>query len=408
MIDNRTAFVVELPRSKSLSNRWLLLSKLSGDRIRLSGLSDSSDTVHLKRLLGHTGPVFDAGDGGTTFRFLLAYLSMISGQHQLAGTGRITDRPVEELVDALLALGAEIEYTGVHGRPPLAIQGGHITGGRIDVDASRSSQFVSALLLIAPFLRDGLELTIKDGKTVSRPYISMTLKVLSAAGVEFHSSAEAIMISPQSVQSCHIEIERDWSSAAFFYQLAALLPSCTIHFSGLFRSGLQGDEKVADLFYRMGVQTADTVDGIVIRSPDHFPVLSGLLDFDLNDTPDLAPSILMACLGRRINCRLHGIAHLRYKESDRIKALLELVHLSGGDAEIDHDSLILSRFPEKFMPLIVDPLGDHRIAMSAAIFSATRTPVTVLDPDVVNKSFPGFWNSIAAFDLPVTVRTKSC
>ncbi|MFM8433201.1 MAG: 3-phosphoshikimate 1-carboxyvinyltransferase [Bacteroidota bacterium] len=390
---------VQLPSSKSISNRWLILQRLSEGDIRLDGLSDSTDTRTLQRLLQDDGVDHDAGDGGTTFRFMLAILSLLPGTHRLAGNSRMAQRPMKELIDALSGLGAVIHTDPGSGLFPLTIEGGHMVGGRVEIGAETSSQFISALALIGPFLKNGLEISI-EGKVVSRSYIDMTLKILHQAGSQVNATTDLLKISPSSIKSQRVLIERDWSSAAFFYEACALKPGLTVHFPGLFFTGFQGDEAVADFFSDLGVTTSLEENGIKIHSFELEK--KARLRFDLIDCPDLMPALTMTCFGRKQRVLFSGVRHLRLKESDRIQVLADAIQSQGGDIEVGDDTFELIGFPVENRSFNIDSCNDHRIAMSMAMFSASGCPVSLAGSDSVSKSFPGFWDAIEPLKLPVS------
>ena len=289
--------------------------------------------------------------------------------------------------------------TGVN---TLKINGGSILGGDTKVDVSRSSQFASAIMLIGPFLKNGLRLKLIGDKFVSRSYITMTLKILELAGVEVAAMGNYIEIPNQRVAPPDFEVECDWSSAAFWYQYVAHYKSAKINLSGLSRSGIQGDECMADFFKQLGVRTTQDNRSIIIEYDPSFLSI-GQLQFDLADVPDLAPALILTCFGERIPAVFTGINHLQFKESDRIKSIASCINSLGGEMKVVDDAIILNDFPESFNSVIVNPFNDHRIAMAMAMFSATGTSVTLSDQNVVNKSYPEFWSHIELFDLPVTL-----
>ncbi|MFM2135345.1 MAG: hypothetical protein RL021_745 [Bacteroidota bacterium] len=385
---------VRLPFSKSISNRLLLLRAFSKGKVTVNGLSDATDTVRLQRLLEQHSSSYDAGDGGTTLRFLLPYLAMNGSECTLAGNERMNRRPVRELVDALRSLGANILYVAAEGYPPLHILPAEIRGGAVNVDTSRSSQFASALMLAAPFICGGLTLRF-SGTRVSDSYVDMTLRVLAAAGVEFIVEDSGVRIPQQQLPETEFDVELDWSSAAFWYQLVALRQECSLLLTGLRTGSFQGDESVSKHFSRLGVVTTPTAEGIRIDSnvPSEMSVP---LEFDLRSTPDLAPALIVACFGRRIPAVFTGIEHLRYKESDRMAVLLK--YLSAMGARVVHAGgrFELQSFPDQFPSFTVDPHEDHRIAMAFAILSCLHGGVKVSHPEVVRKSYPEFWDQLAA------------
>jgi 3-phosphoshikimate 1-carboxyvinyltransferase len=384
---------ISLPLSKSISNRILLLEALSGGVICPDAVADSTDTTRLKELLYSNDYLLDAGDGGTTLRFLLPRLALGGKERMLTGTPRMRKRPVSELVDALNSIGADITYAGEAGYPPLKVGASRVGGGEVTVDTSRSSQFVSALLLAAPFLPGGLVVTMK-GDRVSASYVQMTLHILERAGIKFFAENDRITISHQHVSRQVITVERDWSSAAFWYELAALRPDLSFFLEGLTSDGVQGDAVAVVHFERLGVFSRMVDGGMMIGGrADHIPQDS--LEFDLSSTPDLAPVLVVACFARKLPAVFNGISHLRYKESDRM-ALLEH-YLTECGARVFYDGLKfeLLSFSERSLPVLVDPHDDHRLAMAFGILGFCQSGVTVSHPEVVRKSYPDFWNQLA-------------
>lgn len=385
---------VRLPFSKSISNRLLLLSAFSKGNVTINGLSEATDTVRLRRLLEQRGSSFDAGDGGTTLRFLLPYLALSGLDCTLTGTERMNLRPVRELVDALRTIGADIRYLVTEGYPPVHILPSPIKGGNVTVDTSRSSQFASALMLAAPFISGGLTIQL-SGSRVSDSYLIMTMRILAAAGIVFDSDGSTIRIPQQELPKIVFDVERDWSSAAFWYQLVSLQPGSSLLLQDLRKGSFQGDEIVSDHFARLGVMTSQTAEGVRIDSCP-LPDSTVPLEFDLQSTPDLAPALVVACFGRKIPAVFTGIEHLRFKESDRLLVLQKYLTILGARVLHEGGRFELRSFPDQVASLTVDPHDDHRIAMAFAILGSACRGVRVSQPDVVRKSYPEFWDQLAA------------
>ncbi|MFM2208297.1 MAG: hypothetical protein RL213_2272 [Bacteroidota bacterium] len=397
-MEQSRAVRISLPLSKSISNRILLLEALSGGAIRPDAVSDSTDTTRLKQLLYSSDYVLDAGDGGTTFRFVLPWLALGGKERILTGTPRMLKRPVSELVDALNSMGADITYAGESGCPPLKVGVSRIAGGEVTVDTSRSSQFVSALLLTAPFLPAGMVIHM-TGPQVSSSYVRMTLRILERACIDYHTGDFRIEIPHQDVSQQVLTVEQDWSSAAFWYELAALRPDLSFFLEGLTMDSVQGDAAAAVHFERLGVISRPSDSGMMITcSADHFSQTA--LEFDLSATPDLAPPLVVACFARKIPAVFTGISHLRYKESDRMELLERYLTVCGARVIYDGLKFELQSFSDRTRPVLVDPHEDHRIAMAFAILGSSQPGVTVSHPEVVSKSYPDFWNQLAK--CPVT------
>jgi 3-phosphoshikimate 1-carboxyvinyltransferase len=381
---------VHLPASKSISNRVLILEAISDGIIHGKGYSDADDTQKLKNLLHELPEAAYAGAGGTTFRFLLAFLATKKGYEGiLSGTDRLMERPVSLLVDALRALGASIEYLGIYERPPLHITGKRLEGGTISLNSEVSSQFLTSLLLIAPSFKNGLTL-IPSGTIASRPYLDMTLKLLQQCGVLVEDSGKEIKVFSGSFKQQEIEIEKDWSAASYFYSLVALSENGTIELPGLRIESLQGDAKTCQLYNQLGVETVETVDGIILRKKD---VECTEFSFDFSEQPDLAQTLAVTCVGLGIKARMSGLESLRVKETDRIMAIrTELGKLNVHTEEPKEGSLLIDPKTADFSKTwIVETYEDHRMAMAFAPLLMKCSHLVIRDPHVVRKSFPDFW-----------------
>lgn len=398
-----------LPASKSISNRLLILRSLAGKGISIDNLSDAEDTMHLGQLLNRIDDykahsandplVLDTGDAGTAFRFLTALLAVTPGNFILTGSARMLNRPVGPLVEALHNLGARIEYVGRTGYPPLRFSENVATGGFTEMDAGISSQFVSALLMIGPRLPDGLILRLK-GRPVSQPYISMTISLLSRFGVQVISRYNTYAVPSQAILPQQVRVEADWSSAAFWYEMAALAYSVDIHLPGLHQESIQGDRAAVELFRLLGVETKEDPEGIRISKGTmlHVPV-----EVDLSDYPDLVLPFAVACSILEQKVIITGIGHLQWKESERLTALCRELSKTGVVPDISEPGIII--LPGT-MPLLVpsgyfDPWGDHRMAMAFAALAIPYGLVGISHPEVVDKSYPGFWYEVkkAGFKL---------
>lgn len=400
-----TILKVELPFSKSISNRLLILQTLSGNAFSINYLSDSSDTIKLQSILNDSGQLVDAGDGGTTFRFLLPYFALRKEDVVLTGTKRMLNRPVRELVDTLRSMGAAIDYLEKDDYPPLRIHGGGLRGGSVHVDVSRSSQFASALLLIAPFIKSGIELTL-NGDAVSASYIDLTLKVMEQVGFSYGRNERSITIPFQQPKYTSVKVERDWSSAAFWYLLVAVKRDVTVEFSELLFSGVQGDQQAATLFLELGVKSIAKENGVVISAVKDF-TLSEKISFNLKSTPDLGPALITACFALKQPAVFNGVSHLRYKESDRLQALYTVFTAAGAKVILSDDRFELLDFPAHFIPVVVDPMDDHRIAMTFGVLGAIGFPFKIKHPEVVGKSYPKFWEQLVMHGFHVPLATAN-
>ena len=391
---------IDLPLSKSISNRALVLNLVRNGCFRLDRLSDANDTVIMQKALMQISmrsqATIDAEDAGTCMRFLTALLSIVEGEWLLTGTERLRERPLGVLAESLIALGADISFIGKQGHLPLKIKGKHLSGGRVEIKGDISSQFISALLLIAPSFENGLELVIR-GDLVSRPYVNMTTDLLRKAGVAVSDMGAIIKVSRagKAPDPFDFRVEADWSAASYYYGICALSPSATITLSGLQEKSIQGDSVLPSLFKTLGVQTVFYDNYIVINR-----TLQTATEFiyDFRDCPDLAQTLAVACFALNIRARLTGLATLRVKETDRLAALCAELGNLGADVSATSDSLTLGAphlkpFKGNNTP-VINVYNDHRMAMSFALLSLRYDKLSLRDHSVVSKSYPAFWEHL--------------
>lgn len=391
--------VIELPLSKSISNRALILAALTEGAPYPPRLADCTDTQVLAATLqqGLAGEV-NVGGAGTAMRFLAAYYAATPGADIfLDGDERMRQRPIRQLVDALRACGAEMEYAGEEGFPPLKIKGKRLKGGRVTVDATVSSQFVSALLMVAPTMEEGLTLEL-DGEPVSLPYILLTAGMMEDRGAEIDRSPLTISVAPGPYRApASDDAEADWSAAAFFYEITALSAGW-LTLRDLRTDSRQGDRRAAEYFERLGVITApsEEIEGAVDLQPS--PDLFGRLEADLSDTPDLAPALVVTASLLGVPFRLTGLQSLGIKECDRLQALVEEMEKVGVRVEKIRDFGLEwdgSRHPVFEVP-VFDSRGDHRMAMALAPAAVYLPGAVVRGAETVAKSFPAYWDALRA------------
>lgn len=383
---------ITISGSKSESNRLLILKQLYPE-LRLVNLSDSDDTHHLQSALNHPSGVVDIGHAGTAMRFLTAYFASQEGiDVTVTGSERMQQRPIQLLVDALRDLGADIQYLEKEGYPPLHIKGKQFTNQRVSIQGNISSQYISALLLIAPSLPNGLVLDLM-GAITSRPYIEMTLKLLESIGVQTRFRAQTIEIAPlKRCDAKEIVIESDWSSASYFYSCVALgIVGSRVRLSSFHPHSLQGDKRLATIYEHFGVSTSFEDNAIVLTK--HKNASSENVFLDLTDAPDIAQTIAVTCFGLGISCDLHGLHTLRIKETNRLEALENELRTLGADIRVTVDSLHLRASNEIHQYCSIQTYNDHRMAMAFAPLGIC-TPITILDATVVTKSYPNFWNDL--------------
>lgn len=381
--------------SKSESNRLLILKAIYPN-IAIENLSNSDDSVLMTQALLSQDDTIDIHHAGTAMRFLTAYFSIQSGREvTLTGSSRMKERPIGILVDALKALGADISYLENEGFPPLKIKGTQLTKHKVTLSANVSSQYISALLLIAPSLDRGLELTL-DGKITSVPYIKMTLSLLDQLGIENHFEGNTITVHPfqGNNESKILTVESDWSSASYFYSIVALSSvGTTIQLSAYKKNSLQGDSVLADIYKQFGVTTIFEKNTIQIQKTE---VLNNEteIQLDLSNAPDIAQTIAVTAFGLGLRCDLNGLHTLKIKETDRLEALKAELSNFGADIEVTNDSLHLNpSTAEPTANVEVSTYNDHRMAMAFAPL-ALKTNFTIKNADVISKSYPDFWNDL--------------
>jgi 3-phosphoshikimate 1-carboxyvinyltransferase len=396
---------VHLPASKSISNRLLIMEALSGKKFPLKNISDADDTKLLQQLLSSSEKILEAENAGTCFRFLTAYLAQKEGDWILTGSERMKQRPIGELVDALRKLGAEIKYLGKENFPPLAIRGKKLAGKELEIDSSQSSQFVSALLLIAPYIKDGLKLKL-FGET-SMPYIEMTLKLMKHFGINYFQNEKTLEIPQQDYIPKEYFVEPDWSSAAFWYAMAALSNDAEILLSGLSAESIQGDSIIADWIRPFNVETHFVNNGAIITH--HKKSAEKKYSFHFSKYPDLAPAFFVLCSALGVEADFSGVKNLSIKESSRAEALktelekcgAKIIKVNEDEYEITPHPLTLSPVGEGEGLWSFETYNDHRLAMAFAMLAISFGKVEIKNPAVVSKSYPGFWNDLrsAGFEI---------
>lgn len=363
---------INLPSSKSISNRLLIIRAFCDDDFDIINLSESDDTRFLKNALKSNKNEIYVGDAGTSFRFLTSFFAIQNNKNiYLNGSQRMKERPIQILVDVLIKLGAKIKYTENKNFPPLKISGSKIKGGIIELDGSISSQFVSSILLIAPLLENGIELLLK-GKIASKSYIEMTLKIMKIFGISYSWYNNVIRINKQQYIPTDYIIESDWSSASFWFEIAALSKSCRIKLNGLDKESLQGDQEIINIFSSFGVKS-EFIDGsLFLTKSMNFNLPKNI---NLINTPDLYQPLKCTIFGLGKNTLLSGTKNLKYKETNRLSAVSKELKAINNDK-------------------IINTYNDHRMAMSFAPLCLRFGEIQINDIKVVNKSYPNFWNDL--------------
>ncbi|MEM1320926.1 MAG: 3-phosphoshikimate 1-carboxyvinyltransferase [Bacteroidota bacterium] len=398
---------ITLDGSKSISNRALIIRALSGEDFPIEHLSTSNDTVTMQALLAQASDLatLDTGAAGTTFRFLTAYLALQPGTQVLTGSERMKQRPIGVLVEALRNLGAQIDYLGQEGYPPLRINPPQLNAANhLQISAGVSSQYISALLMIAPTLPKGLTLEL-EGKIVSRPYIEMTLRLMAYFGVQHQWEGQRIIIAHQAYQGRAFRVEADWSAASYHYALAAFADELELDLFGLDEKSLQGDAVLAELMRGFGIETTFIEGGLQLRKGG---AVKPMFEKDFIRCPDIAQTLAVVCGGLGINGLFTGLDTLSIKETDRIAAL---------KTELAKVQVWFSQLPPKFSKntekayymvegkAVLDhptfaTYEDHRMAMAFAPL-AMFGPIQIIDPHVVAKSYPGFWEDLKTLGFVV-------
>ena len=393
---------VTLPASKSISNRALIMHALSGGSIIPQNLSDCDDTEVIINALRDMPYEINIKAAGTAMRFMTAMLSVTPGEHVITGTDRMKHRPIAILVNALRELGAQIEYVGEEGYPPLRIVGSQLDGGMLEIEGNVSSQYISALLMIGAVLRKGLVLRLK-GDIISRPYIDLTLWMMNEFGAKAEwTGTDTIEVEPKGYQCIPYVIESDWSAASYWYEMVALSsdPDAEVKLEGLMDGSKQGDSVLKYIFSLLGVKTAfaDKRKGIpttvnVQRKASALP----RLQFDFTGCPDLAQTIVCTCCGMGIPFHFTGLQTLKIKETDRIEALKKELRKLGYVIESINDSELLwngQRCEPSLEP--IDTYEDHRMAMAFAPLALCQQDIRMNNPEVVSKSYPKYWEDLKA------------
>jgi len=383
----RVSGEVKVSGSKSESNRLLLLQS-QFPNLSLKNLSNSDDTKYLKKALNGEKDLVDISHAGTAMRFLTAYFSTKrSREVVLTGSERMQNRPISILVDALRSLGADIEYVDKQGFPPLKIKGKRIDKTRVSIQGNVSSQYISALLLIAPSLDKGLEIELL-GKITSVPYINMTLSLLKDLGINYHWKGNLIAVeSIKNISETEMTVESDWSSASYFYGLLALSDHGQITLSAFKKDSLQGDSSLIDTYKHFGVETVFGENTITLIKK---PVDLRPLSLDLSNSPDLAQTLAVSCFGAGIACDLTGLHTLKIKETDRLVALQKELEKLGAKISVTDKSLHLKSGDKIKENIFIDTYDDHRMAMAFAPL-CLKTSIHINDAEVVTKSYTDFW-----------------
>ena len=389
----------EISGSKSESNRLLILNSIYGN-LKIDNLSNSDDTVILDKYITNLESHIDVHHAGTAMRFLTALLAIKTNKKfVITGSKRMKERPIKILVQALNKLGANISYFDKKGFPPLIIKGQEIFGGEISLNSNISSQYISALMLIAPILKNGLLINL-EGKITSKPYLEMTLAILKKIGINCYFKNNIISIEHCSkINNSAISIESDWSSVSYFYSIVALSNAAELNIGTFYKSSIQGDVKLYEIYAKLGVETKfiKSSSRILIKKINDF-IKPDHIDLDLTENPDIAQTIAVTCFGLGISCDLFGLHTLKIKETDRLEALkIELSKL-GANVKVTNNSFHLAPTFSINNGISIETYNDHRMAMAFAPL-ALMTPIIINNPDVVTKSYKDFWKDLKSLNF---------
>tara|TARA_B110000483_G_scaffold219894_1_gene274463 strand:+ start:1067 stop:2293 length:1227 start_codon:yes stop_codon:yes gene_type:complete len=388
---------ITITGSKSESNRLLILKALYPD-LEIKNLSNSDDTQLTQKALRNNESIIDVDHAGTAMRFLTAFFSVKpNSEVVLTGSTRMQDRPIELLVEALRSLGAEIKYVNKKGFPPLKITGKKIDFSQVALPANISSQYISALMLIAPSLENGLEIDL-IGETTSIPYVKMTQTLLNNLGFKTFFNNNKIKISPaDKITLNQWTVESDWSSASYFYSVVAIANASEITLESYYSESLQGDSDLVSIYNKIGVTTVFNNGSITLSKTPDF-ALPKVLDLDLRNTPDLAQTIAVSCFGLGVDCNLTGLHTLKIKETDRLEALRIEFKKLGAIISITKNSLELRFSGVINQNISINTYNDHRMAMAFAPLGI-KVPIVINNSEVVSKSYPGFWKDLKSIDF---------
>jgi 3-phosphoshikimate 1-carboxyvinyltransferase len=393
---------IHLPTSKSISNRALILNALLNNKIILNELSLSDDTQLMLSVLSNESNEVNLDNAGTCMRFLTAYYACKANKNiSLLCSERMMQRPIKELVDALVNLGADINYLTNENFPPLKINGKKLKGNSINVDASESSQFITALMLIAPFIENGISIHL-TGKIASFDYIKMTALLMNELGLSVSLTDHSIVIIPYQNEPIvsDFTIEKDWSSAAFWYLIAALNSELSIHLIGLSKISIQGDHITFKVFEKLGVSTTETMDGLLIVKDK---IAEDFLEFDLMNAIDLAPALCVACAALNVNATISGLQNLKIKESNRLLAIVTELN-KFGFAVSNSDNKIMIKQTNNIdfnQSILINTYHDHRMAMAFAPLAMLFNQLKIDDTTVVSKSYPHFFNDLELVGITI-------
>ena len=383
---------LSLTGSKSITNRLLILRSMYPS-LKIKNKSESHDSVVLENALKSSSNIKDINHAGTSMRFLTAFYSILEDKEIIIkGSKRMHERPIYPLIDSLKLIGADISYLEKDGFPPIRIKGKKLNFKKVQISSNVSSQFVSAILLVAPKLNGGLVIELK-GELISKPYIQMTLSLLNDLGIKTSFKGKLITVENlEEIQEKHISVESDWSSASYWYSIVALSERAEVRLNNFYKNSIQGDSVLTKYYKSLGVGTRFTENKIILTKLKGFTPPKNL-NLNLIDSPDLAQTIAVTCFGLKINCFLDGLQTLNIKETKRLNALKNELKKLGANIQVTESSLKLFEAKKIKNNIKIKTYDDHRMAMSFAPLSL-KTPIFIESPSVVAKSYPKFWDDL--------------
>ena len=395
--------IITIPGSKSESNRLLIL-KACYPNILIANLSNSDDTVSLLKGIEQVDGIVDIHHAGTAMRFLTAYFASKKGTElTLTGSKRMQERPIKVLVEALKNMGAEIYYLKNEGYPPLKIIGADLNVSLVTLNANISSQYISALMLIASSLKNGLTINL-EGKITSIPYINMTLDLLKKVGVLGTFNNNKIQIKPtKTINSITVNVESDWSSASYYYSIIALSRNLELTLNNFSKNSMQGDSKIISIFEKLGVETIFNKNDNSILLRYIKTEIIDYLSLNLNESPDIAQTLAVTCFGLGIHCKLEGLKTLKIKETDRLLGLKTELEKLGANVTITEQSIEVFRSRKIIENITIETYQDHRMAMAFAPL-VLKVPINIIEPNVVTKSYGTFWKDLLKIGVQVQLK----
>ena len=388
---NKTIYgSIDLESSKSISNRLLIIKELCKTKFEIQNLSNAKDTKILNEILNgyETKKDINCEDAGTALRFLIAFLATNEGDWVVSGSKRMQERPIKPLIDCLIKLGASINYLEKEGFPPIEIKSKKLSSGILRLPGNISSQFISALLMVAPTIENGLTLKI-NSKILSKPYIDLTLDLMREFGIEYSWENNLIKVKQQNYSAKNIKVENDWSAASFWYSFLALSKSGEIKIPNLYANSVQGDSVLSNIYSKLGVKTEFNEDSIVLFKTKN---IAKEIELDLSNHPDLALPIIVTCCGLGIKAHLMGLESLKIKESNRLECIKKELRKFNISCEIDSSSIKIKENQKIIQPKsVIESHNDHRIVMSIASLCMKVDSIKFEYKNVVNKSYPKFW-----------------